>query len=92
MPDLDKVLANKENNLRTLIQNAKQQGPIGTKPIAVNGQMRVIGNAAAVGQPESKVVNLLDTYVTKNGDMAFRPSRRNAYLVLCNDTRVRGKI
>ena len=24
--------------------------------------------------------------------MAFRPSRRNAYLVLCNDTRVRGKI
>ncbi len=92
MPDLDKVLANKENNLRTLIHTAKQQGPIGTKPIAVNGQMRVIGNAAAVGQPESKVVNLLDTYVTKNGDMAFRPSRRNAYLVLCNDTRVRGKI
>lgn len=92
MPDLDAVLANDQTNLRTLISSAKEQGPIGTKPIAVNGQVRVIGNAAAVGQPESRVVNLLDTYVSKNGEMAFRPSRRNAYLVLCNDTRVRGKI
>ena len=92
MPDLDVVLANKANSLKGLINEAEREGPIGTKPIAVNGKTKIVGGAAAVGRPEANVVSLLDTFTAKNGELAFRPNRRNAYLILCNDSRVRGKI
>ena len=90
MPDLDAVLSSGKNTLRALIEEAVDAGPVdgdGKKSRTDGFQ-----GSAASARPQQDVFQSLETYVAKSGQTAVRPSRRNAYLIMRNDKRLRGKV
>tara|TARA_R100001082_G_scaffold54472_1_gene29816 strand:- start:7614 stop:8933 length:1320 start_codon:yes stop_codon:yes gene_type:complete len=78
VPDLDAAIANGKT-LRSLVDDAIKSGSADKK-------------ANRKTKPQPNVSSMLDGYLTKNGDLVVRPTRRNIHLILTHDTRVKGKI